>query len=103
MPWEAACRRTQTQWYGVFAALGAQAMVGHGGAFLAARAHPGPVTFGVAGLDAGDGKAVRDAADPDGQVPYLLAAAVHGFGAVLAERLIGPKTRFSNWRRCCES
>jgi hypothetical protein len=39
-----------------------------------------------------DGKAVRGAAGDDGQVPYLLAAAAHGTGAVLAERLIGPKT-----------
>ena len=39
-----------------------------------------------------DGKAVRGAAGPDGLVPYLLAAATHGTGAVLAERLIGPKT-----------
>jgi predicted transposase YbfD/YdcC len=81
----------------VFTALGAQALAGHAGAFLAARAHPGPVTFGVAGPGwlpaiAADGKAVRGAAGPDGQVPYLLAAAVHGTGAVLAERLIGPKT-----------
>ncbi|MCW2933611.1 MAG: transposase, family [Actinomycetia bacterium] len=28
----------------------------------------------------------------DGKIPYLLAAATHGTGAVLAKRLIGPKT-----------
>ncbi len=41
---------------------------------------------------AADGKAMRGAIGPDGQVPYLLAAAVHGAGTVIAERLIGPKT-----------
>jgi len=35
---------------------------------------------------------VRGAAGADGLVPYLLAAAVHGTGTVIAERLIGPKT-----------
>ena len=35
---------------------------------------------------------MRGAAGPDGLVPYLLAAAVHGTGTVVAERLIGPKT-----------
>ena len=39
-----------------------------------------------------DGKAVRGAAGDDGLIPYLLAAVTHGTGAVLAERLIGPKT-----------
>src|ERR1035441_7863809 len=39
-----------------------------------------------------DGKAVRGAAGDDGLIPYLLAAAAHGTGAVLAEHLIGPKT-----------
>ena len=34
----------------------------------------------------------RGAACPDGLIPYLLAAAAHGTGSVLAERLIGPKT-----------
>jgi predicted transposase YbfD/YdcC len=81
----------------VFTALGAQALAGHAGAYLASRAHPGPVTFSLAGPGwlpaiAVDGKAVRGAAGPDGLIPYLLAAAVHGTGTVLAERLIGPKT-----------
>jgi hypothetical protein len=39
-----------------------------------------------------DGKAVRAAAGEDGLIPYLLAAAAHGTGTVLAEHLIGPKT-----------
>ena len=39
-----------------------------------------------------DGKAVRGAVGADGFVPYLLAAATHGNSAVIAERLIGPKT-----------
>ncbi|MDQ2874437.1 MAG: ISAs1 family transposase, partial [Actinomycetota bacterium] len=69
----------------------------HAGAFLAGRADPGPVTFPVAGPGwlpalAVDGKAVRGAAGPDGLIPYLLAAALHGTGAVVAETLTGPKT-----------
>jgi len=81
----------------VFTALGAQALAGHAGAYLAARAHPGPVTFPLAGPGwlpaiAVDGKAVRGAAGEDGLIPYLLAAVTHGAGTVLAERLIGPKT-----------
>jgi len=81
----------------VFTALGAQALAGHAGAYLAARARPGPVTFPLAGPGrlpaiAVDGKAVRGAAGEDGLIPYLLAAVTHGAGTVLAERLIGPKT-----------
>ena len=81
----------------VLSALGAQGVADHAGAYLARRAHPGPVTFPVAGPGwlpavAVDGKAVRGAAGDDGLIPYLLAAAVHGAAAVLAERLIGPKT-----------
>ncbi len=81
----------------VFTALGAQALAVHAGAYLAARAHPGPVTFPLAGPGrlpaiAVDGKAVRGAAGEDGLIPYLLAAVTHGAGTVLAERLIGPKT-----------
>jgi predicted transposase YbfD/YdcC len=81
----------------VLSALGAQGVADHAGACLARRAHPGPVTFPVAGPGwlpavAVDGKAVRGAAGDDGLIPYLLAAAVHGAGTVLAERLIGPKT-----------
>ena len=81
----------------VFTALGAQALAVRAGAYLAARAHPGPVTFPLAGPGrlpaiAADGKAVRGAAGEDGLIPYLLAAVTHGAGTVLAERLIGPKT-----------
>jgi len=81
----------------IFTALGAQALADHAGAYLARRACPGPVTFPAARPGrlpaiAVDGKAVRGAAGADGLVPYLLAAAVHGTGTVLAERLIGPKT-----------
>jgi len=81
----------------LLSALGAQALARQAGAYLAARAHPGPVTFPLAGpaplpAIAVDGKAVRGAAGEDGLVPYLLAAAAHGTGAVLAEHLIGPKT-----------
>src|SRR5271170_1918449 len=81
----------------VLSALGAQGVADHAGAYLAARAHPGPVTFPLAGpaplpAIAVDGKAVRGAAGEDGLIPYLLAAASHGTGTVLAEHLIGPKT-----------
>jgi predicted transposase YbfD/YdcC len=77
--------------------LGAQALAHHAGAYLACRAHPGPVAFPLAGPGwlpaiAVDGKAVRGAAAGDGLIPYLLAAVTHGAGAVLAERLIGAKT-----------
>lgn len=81
----------------VFTLLGAGQLAGHAGGFLARRAAPGPVTFPVAGPGwlpgiAVDGKAVRGAAGPDGLIPYLLAAATHDACAVIAERLIGPKT-----------
>ncbi len=81
----------------IFAELGAQALAGHAGAYLASRARPGPVAFPLAGPGwlpaiAVDGKAVRGAAGDDGVIPYLLAAVTHGAGTVLAERLIGPKT-----------
>jgi predicted transposase YbfD/YdcC len=81
----------------VLTALGAHGLAHHAGAYLASRAHPGPAVSPLAGPGwlpaiAVDGKAVRGAAGPDGLIPYLLAAAAHGAGAVLAERLIGPKT-----------
>jgi predicted transposase YbfD/YdcC len=81
----------------IFGKLGAQALADHAGSYLAARAAAGPVTFPVRGPGplpaiAVDGKALNGAAGQDGSVPYLLAAAGHGTGAVLAERLIGPKT-----------
>src|SRR5271165_1506022 len=81
----------------IFTGLGAQALARHTGAYLALRALPGPVACPVAGPGwlpaiAVDGKAVRGAAGDAGLIPYLLAAVTHGTGAVLAERLIGPKT-----------
>jgi predicted transposase YbfD/YdcC len=81
----------------VFRDLGAQALATRTGAYLALRQDPGPVTFPLAGPGllpalAVDGKAVRGAVTEDGQVPYLLAAATHGTGIVVAEHLIGPKT-----------
>jgi hypothetical protein len=81
----------------VFRKLGAHALASHAGACLALRALPGPAAFPLAGPGwlpalAVDGKAARGAAGADGRIPYLLAAACHGTGAVLAERLIGPKT-----------
>ena len=55
----------------IFTALGAQGVAHHAGAYLARRAHPGPVTFPLAGPGwlpaiAVDGKAVRGAAGDDG-------------------------------------
>lgn len=81
----------------VFTLLGAQQLADHTGALLARRAQTGPVTFPIAGPDrlpgiAVDGKAMRGAVGPDGSIPYLLAAATHEATAVIAERLIGPKT-----------
>jgi predicted transposase YbfD/YdcC len=81
----------------VLSALGARGVARQAGAYLAACAHPGPVAFPLAGprllpAVAVDGKAVRGAAGEDGLIPYLLAAASHGTGIVLAEHLIGPKT-----------
>jgi predicted transposase YbfD/YdcC len=81
----------------LLSALGAQGLAARAGQYLARREHPGPVTLPLAGPGwlpavAVDGKAVRGAAGPDGLIPYLLAAAAHGTGTVLAERLIGPKT-----------
>ncbi|MGH3124884.1 MAG: ISAs1 family transposase [Streptosporangiaceae bacterium] len=82
----------------VFALLGAQQLADHAGTYLARRALPaGPAAFPVAGprqlpAIAVDGKAVRGAIGADGLIPYLLAAATHGESAVIAERLIGPKT-----------
>jgi predicted transposase YbfD/YdcC len=81
----------------ILAGLGAQEMAGHAGAYLARRAASGPVTFGAGKPGwlpavAVDGKAVRGAAAEDGQVPFLLAAAAHGAGTVLAERAVGAKT-----------
>lgn len=81
----------------VFTLLGAQQLADHTGALLARRAQTGPVAFPIAGPDrlpaiAVDGKAMRGAVGPDGSIPYLLAAATHEATAVIAERLIGPKT-----------
>ena len=81
----------------IFARLGAQPLAHHAGAYLAGRAAAGPVTFPVKGPGrlpavAVDGKAVKGAAGPDGAIPFLLAAAAHGTGIVLAERQIGART-----------
>jgi predicted transposase YbfD/YdcC len=77
--------------------LGAQQVADGVGAWLGERAGIGPVGAPIAGPGwlpaiAVDGKAVRGAIGPDGQVPYLLAAATHDRPVVLAERLIGAKT-----------
>jgi hypothetical protein len=91
----------------VFGLLGAQHLADHTGAYLMAGTGTGPVTFPVAGpvplpALAIDGKAVRGAIGPDGQIPYLLAAATHGESVVIAERLIGPKTNeVPEFQRCC--
>jgi hypothetical protein len=81
----------------LLSALGAQPLAHHAGAYLAARAQAGPVMFpvkkpGRLPAVAVDGKAVKGAAGPDGAIPFLLAAAAHGTGVVLAERAIGTKT-----------
>jgi predicted transposase YbfD/YdcC len=81
----------------LLSALGSQALAHHAGAYLARRAAAGPVTFpvrkpGPLPAVAVDGKAVRGAAGPDGAIPFLLAAAAHGTGVVLAERAVGAKT-----------
>jgi len=81
----------------VFAALGAQGLAEHTGAYLGHRAGLGPVGAPVAGPAllpalAIDGKAVKGAIGTDGQIPYLLAAATHHNSTVIAERLIGAKT-----------
>jgi predicted transposase YbfD/YdcC len=81
----------------LLSALGAQPLAQHAGAYLAARAAAGPVAFpvkrpGPLPAVAVDGKAVRGAAGEDGAIPFLLAAATHGTGIVLAERAIGAKT-----------
>ncbi|MCA1681726.1 MAG: ISAs1 family transposase, partial [Actinobacteria bacterium] len=81
----------------VFAELGAQGLADHAGVFLARRAGLAPVVMPIdapgwlPGI-AVDGKAVRGAVGADGMIPYLLAAATHTDSAVIAERLIGPKT-----------
>jgi predicted transposase YbfD/YdcC len=81
----------------ILAGLGAQQLADRAGAYLARRAAGGPVTFpvkrpGRLPAVAVDGKAVRGAAGDDGAIPFLLAAAAHGTGIVLAERAIGAKT-----------
>lgn len=81
----------------VFTLLGAQGLADGVGGYLAGKAGIGCVAAPVAGpvvlpAIAVDGKAVRGAIGPDGQIPYLLAAATHGESVVIAERLIGAKT-----------
>ncbi|MGH3823553.1 MAG: ISAs1 family transposase [Pseudonocardiaceae bacterium] len=72
-------------------------MADHVGDYLGHKADLGPVTFPIAApvllpAIAVDGKAMRGAIGPDGQMPYLLAAATHGDSVVIAERLVGAKT-----------
>jgi len=81
----------------VFALLGAQGLADGVGAYLAERAGVGCVGAPIAApavlpAIAVDGKAVRGAVGPDGQIPYLLAAATHGQSVVIAERLVGAKS-----------
>lgn len=81
----------------VLAALHAQGLADAAGAHLAAGAGLGPVSFPLDGpvvqqALAVDGKAVRGAIGPDGQIPFLLAVATHGESVVVAEHLIGAKT-----------
>jgi predicted transposase YbfD/YdcC len=81
----------------LFARLQAQHVADAAGEVLIARAGIGPALYPLSGpvmqpALAVDGKAVRGAVGADGLVPYLLAAATHGRGEVLAEHLIGPKT-----------
>ena len=81
----------------VFALLGAQGLADGVGAYLADQAGVGCVGAPIAAPTllpaiAVDGKAVRGAVGPDGQIPYLLAAATHGKSVVIAERLVGAKS-----------
>ncbi|MDQ2707351.1 MAG: transposase family protein [Actinomycetota bacterium] len=81
----------------VFTVLGAQKLAEYTGVFLARRAGLTPVSLpidapGPLPAIAVDGKAVRGAVGAGGEVPYVLAAATHTDCAVIAERLIGPKT-----------
>lgn len=81
----------------LFAGLEAQAVADAAACVLVARAGPAPVSYPLSApvlqpAISVDGKAVRGAVDADGSIPYLLAAATHDLGEVLAEHLIGPKT-----------
>ncbi|MGH3930264.1 MAG: ISAs1 family transposase [Pseudonocardiaceae bacterium] len=81
----------------VLGMLGAQGVADHTGDYLRRKAGLGPVTFPIDApvllpAIAVDGKAMRGAIGPDGQMPYLLAAATHGGSVVIAERLVGAKT-----------
>jgi hypothetical protein len=81
------------------------------GVWLLSRIELALVCFPVAGpvllpAIAIDGKAVRGAIPAGGQIPFLLAAATHASAAtrkaatVVAERLIGAKTRSPRSSRC---
>jgi predicted transposase YbfD/YdcC len=89
--------------------LDAQQLADAAGAYLMARylmAHPVPACEPgadpwAAGPDgnpqlrpglAVDGKALRGAVGPDGQIPYQLSVATHGDTVVVGERAIGPKS-----------
>ena len=81
----------------LFARLQAQHVADAAGDLLIARAGLGAALYPLSGpvmqeAVSVDGKAVRGAVGTDGLVPYLLAAATHERGEVLAEHLIGPKT-----------
>jgi predicted transposase YbfD/YdcC len=81
----------------LFSRLQAQAVADAAGDLLIGRAGIGPALYPLAApvlqpALSVDGKAVRGAVGADGLVPYLLAAATHERGEVLAEHLIGPKT-----------
>ena len=81
----------------VFALLGAQGLADEMGGYLAGKSGIGCVGAPIVGpvllpAIAVDGKAMRGAIGPDGQIPYLLAAATHRESVVIAERLIGAKT-----------
>jgi predicted transposase YbfD/YdcC len=81
----------------VFTALGAQGLADQTGGYLRHKAGLDQVSFPISGpvplpAIAIDGKAVRGAIGEGGHIPYLLAAATHTDSAVIAERLIGPKS-----------
>jgi predicted transposase YbfD/YdcC len=81
----------------VFDALGAQGLAEHVGTYLAERAGIAPVGAATTGpvllrAIAVDGKAMCGAIGPDGQIPYLLAAATHTDATVIAERQVGAKS-----------
>jgi hypothetical protein len=90
-------RRIRTRSAGSFTRRPPKDLADKLGGYVRERAGFGPVTFPIAApvlhpAIAVDGKAVRGAIGPDGQIPYLPAAATHDHCAVIAERLIDPRT-----------